>query len=175
MTISGPARRILAIGLLAAAAGVGCAPGDCDVVAYTSVDQVFADPVFREIGAETGLRVCAVFDTEESKSTGVLNRLLAEAGNPQADVFWSGDPIRPFVLIDRGLVEPYASPAAVGAEPWAQTVRFGSSAAAQMSAAAPASTTRQPMPERCILCRTTSSNGASACVGIAIILSGLIE
>ena len=104
--------RILASGFLAAATGLGCAGSDCDVVAYTSVDQVFADPVFREIGAATGLRVCAVFDTEETKSTGVLNRLLAEAGHPQADVFWSGDPVRPFVLIDRGLVEPWASPAA---------------------------------------------------------------
>ena len=24
---------------------------------------------------------------------GVLNRLIAEADNPQADVFWSGDPV----------------------------------------------------------------------------------
>jgi iron(III) transport system substrate-binding protein len=90
---------------------LGCGGADCDVVAYTSVDQVFSDPVFREIAAETGMRICAVFDTEETKSTGVLNRLVAEAHRPQADVFWSGDPIRPFVLIDRGLVEPYDSPA----------------------------------------------------------------
>jgi iron(III) transport system substrate-binding protein len=91
---------------------VGCAGDDCDVVAYTSVDQVFSDPVFRELEAETGMRVCALFDTEETKSTGVLNRLVMEADRPQADVFWSGDPIRPFVLIGRGLVEAYASPGA---------------------------------------------------------------
>src|SRR3546814_3252943 len=28
--------------------------------------------------------------------------------NPRADLFWSGDPVRPFVLIGRGLVAPYA-------------------------------------------------------------------
>lgn len=93
---------------------LGCRGAECDVVAYTSVDQVFSDPVFREIEMQTGMRVCAVFDTEETKSTGVLNRLVAEAGRPHADVFWSGDPIRPFLLIDRGLVEPYESPAAAG-------------------------------------------------------------
>jgi iron(III) transport system substrate-binding protein len=63
-----------------------------EVVVYTSVDQVFSEPVFRAFEAESGLRVRAVYDTEETKSTGVLNRLIAEAQNPQADVFWSGDP-----------------------------------------------------------------------------------
>jgi iron(III) transport system substrate-binding protein len=108
-----PARRLRAA-LLVAAAALGCRGGECDVAAYTSVDQVFSQPVFREFEEGSGMRVCAVFDTEETKSTGVLNRLLAEADHPQADVFWSGDPIRPFLLIGRGLVEPYDSPAAAG-------------------------------------------------------------
>ncbi|MEK7861831.1 MAG: extracellular solute-binding protein [Chloroflexota bacterium] len=82
------------------------------VVIYTSVDQVFAEPVFRALERKTGLTVKAVFDTEETKSTGVLNRLIAEASSPQADVFWSGDPVRPFVLIKRGVVAPHASTAA---------------------------------------------------------------
>jgi iron(III) transport system substrate-binding protein len=84
------------------------------VVIYTSVDQVFSEPVLRELEAASGVRVRAVFDTEETKSTGVLNRLIAEAANPRADVFWSGDPIRPFLLIGRGLVEPYRAPGAAG-------------------------------------------------------------
>jgi len=83
--------------------------GDQSVVVYTSVDQVFAEPVLRRFEEETGIRVRAVYDTEETKSTGVLNRLIAEATEPRADVFWSGDPVRPFLLIDRGLVEPYRS------------------------------------------------------------------
>ncbi len=102
--------KALAAGVVVLVSSLGCGGEDCDVVAYTSVDQVFSDPVFRELEAETGMRVCAVFDTEETKSTGVLNRLVAEADRPRADVFWSGDPIRPFVLIGRGLVEPYAAP-----------------------------------------------------------------
>jgi iron(III) transport system substrate-binding protein len=53
-----------------------------------------------------------VFDTEETKSTGVLNRLIAESASPRADVFWSGDPVRPFVLVERGFVQPYSSPEA---------------------------------------------------------------
>lgn len=87
------------------------------VVVYTSVDQVFSEPVLRRFEDKTGIRVRAVYDTEETKSTGVLNRLIAEAQNPQADVFWSGDPVRPFLLVDRGLVEPYSSPQAEGIPP----------------------------------------------------------
>ncbi|HUP21418.1 MAG TPA: extracellular solute-binding protein [Thermoanaerobaculia bacterium] len=92
---------------------LGCSGGEAaEVVVYTSVDQVFSDPVFRSCGERRGLDVRAVFDTEETKSTGVLNRILAEASHPQADVFWSGDPVRPFVLAERGLLEPYLSPSA---------------------------------------------------------------
>jgi len=87
----------------------GCRGRAREVVVYTSVDQVFSEPVFRAFEREAGIRVRAVFDTEETKSTGVLNRLIAESANPQADVFWSGDPVRPFLLIKRGLVEPYVS------------------------------------------------------------------
>jgi iron(III) transport system substrate-binding protein len=99
---------------LCAALAAGCrrrAP-DAEAVVYTSVDQVFSEPVFRDIEKRTGLKIRAVFDTEETKSTGVLNRLIAEAANPQADVFWSGDPVRPLLLVKRGLVEPYPSPSA---------------------------------------------------------------
>jgi iron(III) transport system substrate-binding protein len=106
-------RRAALIGtlLLSSGCGGGAAP---EVVVYTSVDQVFSAPVFQAFEREAGIRVRAVFDTEETKSTGVLNRLLAEAEAPQADVFWSGDPVRPFLLIRRGLIEPYVSPEAEG-------------------------------------------------------------
>ncbi len=84
-----------------------CGARQGQAVAYTSVDQVFSEPIFRHCEASIGKPVRGLFDTEETKSTGVLNRLIAESSNPQADVFWSGDPVRPFVLIKRGLVEPY--------------------------------------------------------------------
>ncbi len=83
-----------------------------EVVVYTSVDQVFSEPIFRYCEKKTGLSVKAVFDTEETKSTGVLNRLIAEARHPQADVFWSGDPVRPFILRDKKMLRVYRSAAA---------------------------------------------------------------
>jgi len=98
------------------AAGVllcfACKRGAKEVVVYTSVDQPFSEPIFKEFEKRSGMKVLAVYDTEETKSTGVVNRLIAEARQPQADVFLSGDPVRPFLLIKRGLVQPYPSPAA---------------------------------------------------------------
>jgi iron(III) transport system substrate-binding protein len=94
------------------------APAACqrrsEVVVYTSVDQIVAAPILADFEKQSGVRVRAVFDTEETKSTGVLNRLLAEGSHPQADVFWSGDPVRPFLLVRRGFVEAYISPNAAG-------------------------------------------------------------
>jgi iron(III) transport system substrate-binding protein len=104
-------------GLLATvllAQGPACSRGQRSerVVVYTSVDQIFSEPVLRACEKRLGVEVSGVFDTEETKSTGVVNRLIAEGSNPQADVFWSGDPVRPFLLVARGLVEPYLSPEA---------------------------------------------------------------
>jgi iron(III) transport system substrate-binding protein len=84
------------------------------VVVYVSEDQVFAEPILKDFERETGLKVRAVFDTEEAKSTGAMNRLLAEKNNPQADVYWANEPIRAEVLRQRGIAAAYISPNAQG-------------------------------------------------------------
>lgn len=90
------------------------APASQEVVVYVSEDQVFSQPVLESFEKETGIHVRAVYDTEEAKSTGVMNRLLAEKDNPQADLYWANEPIRAEVLKQRGVAEPYRSPAAKG-------------------------------------------------------------
>lgn len=84
------------------------------VVVYVSEDQVFSEPILRDFEKETGITVKAVYDTEESKSTGAMNRLIAEKDNPQADVYWANEPIRAEVLKQRGISTPYVSPNAGG-------------------------------------------------------------
>ena len=98
---------------------VGCdraapSPAPQTVVVYTSVDQVFAEPICRQFEQATGIQVQLVPDTEETKSTGLLNRLIAEKERPRADVFWSGDPVRAAVLKAKGVSAAYLSPAAAG-------------------------------------------------------------
>jgi iron(III) transport system substrate-binding protein len=88
-----------------------------EVVIYTSVDDVFARPIAERFEQETGITVQLVPDTEETKSTGLLNRLIAEKERPQADVFWSGDPVRAAILKAKGVAAPYRSPQANGLPP----------------------------------------------------------
>jgi iron(III) transport system substrate-binding protein len=84
------------------------------VTAYVSTDRVFSEPVLREYERRSGVKVNAVYDTEETKSTGLANRLIAEKPRPQADVFWSNEPVRTLVLKGRGVLAPYRSPGAEG-------------------------------------------------------------
>ncbi len=80
------------------------------VTVYVSEDQVFSEPVLKDFEKETGIKVKAIYDTEEAKSTGTMNRLIAEKNNPQADVYWANEPIRAEVLKQKGIAAPYFSP-----------------------------------------------------------------
>jgi len=85
-----------------------------EVTIYVSTDRPFAEPVLRAYEQKSGVKVNAVYDTEETKSTGLANRLLAEKNRPQADVFWSNEPIRTLILKKNGVLASYKSPAAEG-------------------------------------------------------------
>jgi iron(III) transport system substrate-binding protein len=82
------------------------------VVVYVSEDQVFSEPILKNFERETGITVKPVFDTEESKSTGVMNRLIAEKNNAQADVYWANEPVRADALKQRAVSTPYDSASA---------------------------------------------------------------
>ncbi len=105
--------------LVAAAFWTGCNDGTKatqsaavgEVVVYTSVDRVFSEPVLQAAGRQLGFKVIGVYDTEETKSTGLVNRLLARKEHPDGDLFWSGDPGRAALLKSKGITAPYASPA----------------------------------------------------------------
>jgi len=86
-------------------------PGNARVVVvYVSEDQVFSEPILMDFEKETGIKVKAVYDTEEAKSTGAMNRLIAEKDNPRADVYWANEPIRAEVLKQKGISATYVSP-----------------------------------------------------------------
>lgn len=111
-------RNGAALLLAATLAALGCGrAGDSvaasgEVVVYTSVDDVFARPICERFEKETGIKVKLVPDTEETKSTGLVNRLIAEKARPRADVFWSGDPVRAAVLKAQRVTAAYRSPQA---------------------------------------------------------------
>lgn len=84
------------------------------VFVYVSHDQVFSEPILKDFEKDTGIAVRAVYDTEETKSAGAMNRLIAEKNNPQADVYWANEPVRAEVLRQQKIAAPYVSPNAAG-------------------------------------------------------------
>ena len=108
------ASAILVALFIAVGVGIFARGGGNTVVVYVSHDQVFSEPILKDFEKDTGIKVKAVFDTEETKSAGAMNRLIAEKDNPQADVYWANEPIRAEVLRQKGVSAPYRSPNAEG-------------------------------------------------------------
>ena len=112
--------RLAVLMLILAVAAGACRRSDFTasegrtVTIYVSTDRVFSEPVLREYERRSGVTVNPVYDTEETKSTGLANRLLAEKARPQADVFWSNEPVRTLVLKSRDILASYKSPSAQG-------------------------------------------------------------
>ncbi|MBT4397838.1 MAG: hypothetical protein HOD37_00055 [Bacteroidetes bacterium] len=61
---------------------VACTSRNDALIVYVSVDQNYAEPVLKKFEQQTGIRVLAVYDLEASKTTGLVNRILAEKKNP---------------------------------------------------------------------------------------------
>lgn len=86
--------------------------GSKEVVVYTAVDQNYAEIVLEKFTEDTGIEVLPVFDVEASKTTGLINRLIAEKDNATADVFWNNEISQTLSLKEKGVLQPYNSPSA---------------------------------------------------------------
>jgi iron(III) transport system substrate-binding protein len=93
--------------IVLAFASVGCSSSEPGVVLYVSADDHVARQVVQAFERETGIRVDTVSDTEQTKTTGLANRLRAERNNPQADVFWSSEIFNTINLAEEGVLEVY--------------------------------------------------------------------
>ncbi len=81
------------------------------VVLYCSVDQAIAEPLVAEFEKQSGIKVLARYDTEASKTVGLVQNIRAQARMPMADVFWSGEIFHTIRLAREGLLMPYHSDA----------------------------------------------------------------
>ena len=81
------------------------------VVLYCSVDQEIAEPIIAEFEKQTGIDVLPRYDTEASKTVGLVQRIRAEAASPIADVFWSSEVFHTIRLARESLLAPYSSDA----------------------------------------------------------------
>lgn len=78
------------------------------LVVYCAHDAVFAQPLLERFYAETGIIVRVRFDSEATKSLGLVERLIA--GAPECDVFWNNEVLGTMDLARRGLLAPHRGP-----------------------------------------------------------------
>jgi len=83
-----------------------------EVVIYTSLDQLFSEPIFQGFKRLYKIKVKVVYDVEAVKTVGLVNRLIAEKKNPHCDVFWNNEILQTIILKRKGILAPYDSPSA---------------------------------------------------------------
>jgi iron(III) transport system substrate-binding protein len=82
-----------------------CFKSSPEVIIYAAQDQQFAEPILKNFQKQTGIKVRAVYDSEAVKTVALANRLLAEAGHPRCDLWWSNEALRTRQLAARGVFE----------------------------------------------------------------------
>lgn len=91
----------------------GCSePVPQEVVVYTALDQEFSKPLFDAFTRRTGILVKPKYDTESTKTVGLVEALIAERDRVRCDLFWNNEALHTLRLAKLGMLQPYASPLA---------------------------------------------------------------
>ena len=85
----------------------GAGSGPNSLVVYCAHDAVYADEILKEFERQTGIHVDVRYDTEATKSLGLINLIQQERRHPRCDVFWNNEMLGTLQLHSEGLLEPY--------------------------------------------------------------------
>ncbi len=101
------------VALLAIAPGCGgSGEPEAEVVLYVSAPDDVVRAIVAAFEDEHDVRVRTVGDGEARATGELVNRLRAEADDPQADVYWSSEALLTVALADEGVLAPSMPPAA---------------------------------------------------------------
>lgn len=77
------------------------------LVVYCAHDAEYSEPILKEFERRTGIPVLIKFDTEATKSLGLINLLVQERSQPRCDVFWNNELVGMLDLQQQGLLDPH--------------------------------------------------------------------
>ncbi|MDB5389048.1 MAG: idiA [Planctomycetaceae bacterium] len=77
------------------------------LVVYCAHDAEYSEPLLKEFERRTGISVLIRFDTEATKTLGLVNLLLREKSQPRCDVFWNNELLSTLSLKEQGVLQPY--------------------------------------------------------------------
>lgn len=81
--------------------------GPTPLVVYCAHDAVYSEKILRAWERSTGIPVAIKFDTEATKSLGLVELLIREKNNPRCDVFWNNQLLGTAALQQEGILQPY--------------------------------------------------------------------
>lgn len=101
------------LGLAAVCLTLGCVRSEGPaVVVYSALDSEFSEPILKQFEQEAKIGVLPKFDAESTKTVGLTEAIISESARPRCDVFWNNEILHTLRLQEKGLLQPYASPAA---------------------------------------------------------------
>ena len=84
--------------------------GPAPLVVYCAHDSIYSEKILHDFEKLTGIPVAIRFDTEATKSLGLVELLVQEKGSPRCDVFWNNELLGTMDLAERGILDPYKGP-----------------------------------------------------------------
>ncbi|NOZ20106.1 MAG: extracellular solute-binding protein [Planctomycetes bacterium] len=73
---------------------------------------MFSEPIFEKFEKATGIKVLPKYDTESTKTVGLVSAIRAEANRPRCDVFWNNEIVNTIRLKNEKLLDVYRPKAA---------------------------------------------------------------
>ena len=81
--------------------------GERSLIVYSAHDSVYSEKILKEFEKESGIKVIPKFDTEATKSLGLIELIKREKDNPRCDVFWNNEVLGTMELKQAGLLLSY--------------------------------------------------------------------
>lgn len=78
-----------------------------ELVVYCAHDAGYAEDILKQFEQRTGIKVRVKYDTEATKSLGLVEMILREKDAPRCDLFWNNQTWGTQRLADAGVLEPY--------------------------------------------------------------------
>ena len=103
-------KLVIAVFFLGVIGWILVSPKPKKLVVYCAHDAVYSQKFLNHFQQETGIRVDLRFDTEATKSLGLVELIIQEEEHPRCDVFWNDELLGTQDLHQRGLLESYKGP-----------------------------------------------------------------
>lgn len=85
-------------------------PASPKLTIYCAHDSIYAEGILERFRKETGIKFNVKYDTEATKSLGLVEMILQEKDAPICDVFWNNEVLGTIHLQSQQTLEPYKSP-----------------------------------------------------------------